>query len=90
MIKVEVLHENARIARRFWRKLISLKSIWANYTVDSKIDEIIGNKANFKRLRGSVGRAHIHVDYIVLNRNEEIVVKNLFLLGVVCCLVCCV
>ena len=30
--KVGVLYENARISRRFWRKLISLMSIWANYT----------------------------------------------------------
>ena len=32
MTKVGVLHENARISRRFWRKLISLMSIWANYS----------------------------------------------------------
>ena len=32
--KVGVLHENARISRRIWRKLISLISIWANYTVN--------------------------------------------------------
>ena len=31
---------------------------------------------NFKQLRGSVGRAHIHVGYIFLNSNEEIVVRN--------------
>ena len=48
----------------------------------------------FKRLRGSVGRAHIHVGYIFLS-NEEIVVRNpkskiFFLLHIICCLVCCV
>ena len=32
MTKVGVLHKNARISRRFWRKLISLMSIWANNT----------------------------------------------------------
>ena len=31
---------------------------------------------NSKRLRGSVGRVHIHVGYIFLKRNEEIVVRN--------------
>ena len=31
---------------------------------------------NFKRLRGSVGRAHIHIGYIFLKSNEEIVVRN--------------
>ena len=32
---------------------------------------------NFKRLRVSVGRAHIvHVSYIFLKSNEEIVVRN--------------
>ena len=31
---------------------------------------------NFKQLRGSVGRAHIHVGYIFFNSNEEIVVRN--------------
>ena len=49
----------------------------------------------FKRLRGSVGRAHIFVGYIFLKSNEEIVVRNpkskiFFLLYIVCCLVCCV
>ena len=33
MTKVGVLHENARISRRFWRELISLMSIWTNYTI---------------------------------------------------------
>ena len=28
---VGILHENARISRRFWRKLISLRSILADY-----------------------------------------------------------
>ena len=32
MTKVGVVHENARISRRFWRKLISLRSILADYT----------------------------------------------------------
>ena len=32
MTELGVLHENRRIPRRFWRKLISLMSIWANYT----------------------------------------------------------
>ena len=32
MTKVGVLHENAQISGRIWRKLISLMSIWANYT----------------------------------------------------------
>ena len=32
MTKVGVLHENARISRRFWRKLISLRSILTDYT----------------------------------------------------------
>ena len=31
---------------------------------------------NFKRLRGSVGRAHIHFGYIFLKSNEKIVVKT--------------
>ena len=31
---------------------------------------------HFKGLRGSVDRAHIHVGYIFLNSNEEIVVQN--------------
>ena len=31
MTKVGILHENARISRRFWRKLISLRSILADY-----------------------------------------------------------
>ena len=31
---------------------------------------------NFRRPRGSVGRAHVHVGYIFLNINEEIVVRN--------------
>ena len=38
--------------------------------------------------------AHIHVGYIFLNSNEEIVVRTpksqIFLLYIVCCLVCCV
>ena len=51
---------------------------------------------NFKRPRSSVGRAHIHVGYIFLIRNEEIVVRTqnqrsfFLLLYIVCCLVCCV
>ena len=32
MAKVGTLHENVRISRIFWRKLISLMSIPANYT----------------------------------------------------------
>ena len=31
---------------------------------------------NFKRLRGSVGRVHLHVGYIFLKSNEEKVVRN--------------
>ena len=31
---------------------------------------------SFKRLRGSVGRAHIHFGYIFLKSNEKIVVKT--------------
>ena len=50
---------------------------------------------NSKRLRGSVGRAHIHIGYIILKSNEEILVRNpkskifffLLLLYIVCCLV---
>ena len=34
------------------------------------------SQGNFKLLRGSVGRAHVHVGYISLNSNEEIVVRN--------------
>ena len=34
MTKVEVLHENARISRRVWRKLIGLRSILADYTIN--------------------------------------------------------
>ena len=42
MTKVGVLHENARISRSFWRKLINFMSIWANYimvpyTVDKNL-----------------------------------------------------
>ena len=33
MAKVGVLHENARISGRLWRKLISLMSIWTNYSL---------------------------------------------------------
>ena len=33
-------------------------------------------RRNFKWLRASVGRAHVHVGYIFLNSNEEIVVRN--------------
>ena len=43
---------------------------------------------NFKRLRGSVGRAHIHFGYIFLKSNEKIVVKNpkstFFIVFIVC------
>ena len=42
---------------------------------------------NFKRLRGSVGRAQIHIGYKLLKTNE---IKDIFLLYIVCCLVCCV
>ena len=31
---------------------------------------------NAKWLRGSVGRAHIHIGYIFLKSNEEIAVRN--------------
>ena len=31
---------------------------------------------NSKWLRGSVGRAHIHISYIFLKSNKEIVVRN--------------
>ena len=34
------------------------------------------SQGNFKRLRGSVGRAHVHVGYSFLNSNEENVVRN--------------
>ena len=35
------------------------------------------SQGNFKRLRGPVGMAHdVHVGYIFLNSNEEIVVRN--------------
>ena len=34
------------------------------------------SQGKFKRLLGSVGRAHAHVGYIFLNSNEEIVVRN--------------
>ena len=35
------------------------------------------SQGNFKRLRGPVGRAHdVHVGYIFLNSDEEIVVRN--------------
>ena len=33
MTKVGVIHENARISRRFWRKLISLRSILTDYII---------------------------------------------------------
>ena len=33
MTQVGVIHENARISRKFWRKWISLISIWANYNI---------------------------------------------------------
>ena len=53
------------------------------------------SKGKFKRLRGSVGRAHVHVGYIFLNSNEKIVVRNpkskiFFFIIIVCYLVCCV
>ena len=34
------------------------------------------SQGNSKRPRGSVGRAHVHVGYIFLNSNKEIVVRN--------------
>ena len=34
------------------------------------------SRMNFKRLRGSVGRVHMHVGYIFLKSNVEIVVRN--------------
>ena len=52
------------------------------------------SQGNFKRLRGSVGRVHVQVGCIFLNRNEEIVVRNpkskIFFIIIVCYLVCCV
>ena len=53
------------------------------------------SQGNFIRLRGSVGRAHVHVGYIFLNSSEDIVVRNpkskiLFFIIIVCYLVCCV
>ena len=49
------------------------------------------SQGNFKRLDGSVGRAHVHVGYIFLNSIEEIVVRNpkskLFFIIIVCYLV---
>ena len=52
------------------------------------------SQGNFKRFRGSVGRAHVHVGYIFLNSNKEIVVRNpkskIFFIIIVCYLVGCV
>ena len=52
------------------------------------------SQGNFKRLRGSVGRAHVHVGYIFLNSNEEIVVEiqnqRYFFTIIVCYLICSV
>ena len=44
MTKVGVLDENARISRRFWRKLISLRSILIDYIFESTF--LIDNFAN--------------------------------------------
>ena len=34
------------------------------------------SRSNSKWLRGSVGKAHIHIGYIFLKSNGEIVVRN--------------
>ena len=43
MSKVGVLHENAPISRRFWRKLISLRSILADYIIIYIADKLQTN-----------------------------------------------
>ena len=49
--KVGVLHENARISRRIWRKLISLISIWANYTVHHTRKRLSANIFDIMKLK---------------------------------------
>ena len=45
---------------------------------------------NSKCLRGSVGRAHIHIDYIFLKSNSKPKIKAIFIINIICCLVYCV
>ena len=53
------------------------KGTWGlMYIIGIMITKQFISRGNFKRLRGSVGRAHVHVGYIFLNSNEEIVVRN--------------
>ena len=75
--------------------ITSNKGLWGLMHINGIIiiKQLI-SRWNFKRTRGSVGRPHVHVGYIFLNSNEEIVVRNpkskIFLLYIVCCLICCV
>ena len=53
------------------------KGTWGLVYINGKmITKQFISQRNFKWLRGSVGRAHVHVGYIFLNSNEEIVVRN--------------
>ena len=57
--------------------ITSNKGIWGLMHINGKmITKPFISQGNFKPLRGPVGRAHIHVGYIFLNSNEEIVVRN--------------
>ena len=57
--------------------ITSYKGTWGLMHINGiMIPKPFISQGNFKRLRGSVGRAHVHVDYIFLNSNEEIVVRN--------------
>ena len=57
--------------------ITSNKGIWGLMHINGiMITKQFISQWNFRRLRGSVGRAHVHVGYIFLNINEEIVVRN--------------
>ena len=75
--------------------ITSNKGTWGLMHINSiMITKPFISQGNFKRLRGSVGRAHVHVGHIFLNSNEEIVVRNpkskIFFIIIVCYLVGCV
>ena len=59
--------------------ITSNKGTWGVMNINSIMitkQFIIYITLKLKQLRGSVGKAHIHVGYIFLNSNEEIVVRN--------------
>ena len=57
--------------------ITSNKGTWGLMHINGiMITKQLIKQRNFKWLRGSVGRAHVHVGYIFLNSYEEIVVRN--------------